>query len=88
MADYIVTMAAKDSDGDILALCGSWGRREKAGAIADIESGGITYDAQAPGTEAARVETFVDTGRVKHLRPSRTGILATTSTTCRTVSVG
>ena len=32
-----VTRTGKDSDGDITALCGAWGRTSKADAIREIE---------------------------------------------------
>lgn len=37
MASRRVTRTGKDRDGDITALCGHWGRANKAEAIRDIE---------------------------------------------------
>ncbi len=37
MADRRVERSGKDRAGDITALCGGWGRTEKAQAIRDIE---------------------------------------------------
>lgn len=39
MADLRVTRTGKDRYGDITALCGGWGRADKAEAIRHIESG-------------------------------------------------
>ena len=44
--DRRVTSTGKDSDGDITALCGSWGRTNKALAIFEIESRVHTYYVQ------------------------------------------
>ena len=41
-----VTSTGKDSDGDITALCGAWGRTSKADAIREIESGVHAYYVQ------------------------------------------
>jgi len=71
MADRIVTQTGKDSDGDITALCNpglGWSPRAKAAAIDDIDNRGITYDAQAPNTQPARIETYLDGRGGKHLR--------------------
>ncbi len=46
MANRQVTRSGKDRDGDITALCGGFGRREKADAIRDIESGTHRYYVQ------------------------------------------
>ena len=46
MADRAVNRTGKNSDGDIVSLCGdgaSWSPRKKADAISDIESGTHTY---------------------------------------------
>ncbi|EAQ81488.1 DUF3892 domain-containing protein [Blastopirellula marina] len=46
MADRKVTRSAKDSDGDITALCNtgqSWSPRQKRDAINDIENGIHSY---------------------------------------------
>ena len=44
--DHRVTATGKDRDGDITALCGGWGRVEKATAIIHIESGWHRYFVQ------------------------------------------
>lgn len=52
MANRLVTQTAKDSDGDITALCNpsaAWSPRPTAGAITDIELGLHIYFAQGPG---------------------------------------
>ena len=41
-----VTRTGKDSDGDITALCGSWGRVTKTIAIREIESNSRSYYVQ------------------------------------------
>ena len=51
-ADRRVTESGKDPDGDITALCGTWGRREKAGAVSDINSGTHSYYTYSAGQRA------------------------------------
>ena len=41
-----VTKTGKDTDGNITALCGSWGRTSKALAISEIETGKYSYCVQ------------------------------------------
>ena len=67
MADRQVTRTGKDLHGDITALCGRWGRRSKAEAISDIESGRHTYFVQDAFGRRANVQ--VVNGRTgKYLR--------------------
>ena len=67
MADRRVTGTGKDPDGDITALCGSWGIATKSQAIRDIESGTHTYYVQEPGTNRVDVHV-VDGPTGKYLR--------------------
>ena len=46
MADRRVTHTGKDSQGDITALCGSWGRATKGEAIRQIDIQIHTYYVQ------------------------------------------
>lgn len=46
VADRRVTSTGKDTDGDIISLCGSWGSATKATAVSDIETGTHTYYVQ------------------------------------------
>ena len=46
MADLKVTNTGKDRDGDILSLCGLWGKTWKETAIWEIESGRHRYYVQ------------------------------------------
>ena len=50
MANLQVTRSGKDTEGDIIALCGSWGTTSKAKAIRDIENSIHRYYVQlTPG---------------------------------------
>ena len=69
MADQQVTATGKYS-GDITALCGSWGRREKNDAIYDIENNYHTYYVQ--WSDIGRTEIHVVQGYYgKYLRTDR-----------------
>lgn len=49
-----VTHTEKDVDGDILAICNptsAWGRRSRAQAVADLNSGDIKYYVQEVPSE-------------------------------------
>ena len=46
MAERRVTSTGKDHQGDITALCGSWGRTSKRDAIREIENRICTYYVQ------------------------------------------
>lgn len=46
MAQLQVSRSAKSWDGDIIALCGGWGRSDKHTAIRDIEFGWNSYYVQ------------------------------------------
>ena len=67
MANLQVTRSGKDTEGDITALCGSWGRSSKVEAIRDIENNAHRYYVQtAPGST---VDVIVVTrNNRKHLR--------------------
>ncbi len=67
MADRRVTSTGKDRDGDITALCGSWGRSPKAFAIMEIEGGVHTYYVQDRHYRRANVRV-VHGPRGKYLR--------------------
>ena len=67
MASRRVTTSGKDRDGDITALCGSWGRAEKAQAIRDIESRTHNYYVQDGLARTADVHVVNGT-RGKYLR--------------------
>ncbi len=56
MADRRVTRTGKDSDRDITALCGSWGRTNKALAIIEIEAGVHKYYVQDGYSRRATVQ--------------------------------
>ena len=43
MSDRQVTGSSKDSSGVILGICGSWGKTEKAAAVAEIKNGTHSY---------------------------------------------
>ena len=67
MADVRVKRTGKDDDGDIISLCGDWGKDSKSEAIRYIENGTHTYYVNEV---APRVNVHVVTsssGR-KHLR--------------------
>ena len=67
MADRRVTRTGKDSDGDITALCGAWGRTGKALAIHEIEFRLHSYYVQ--DTYGRRADVHVVNGlRGKYLR--------------------
>lgn len=67
MANRRVQQSGKDRDGDITALCGSWGRTAKQRAIAEIENRVHVYYTQDRLQRTARV--IVVNGRYdKHLR--------------------
>ncbi len=67
MADRRVTSTGKDRDGDITALCGSWGRTPKSVAIIEIEGRLHTYFVQ--DRLGRRADVHVVTGpRGKYLR--------------------
>lgn len=55
MADWRVTRSDKDADGDITALCGTWGgtqgRTRKAQAIVEIKNGTHRYYVNVNGDE-------------------------------------
>ena len=63
MADRIVTQTGKDSDGNITALCGPWGRRSSDDAIRDIDTQLHAYYVQQPGTPRTNVIVVDDTPR-------------------------
>ena len=70
MADRQVNATGKDQDGDIIALCGLWGRRGKYDAIADIEYVRHTY--YVNWTDIGRTEIRVVLGPYgKYLRTDR-----------------
>lgn len=50
-----VTRSGKDRDGDITALCGSFGRASKAQAIADIRQDPKAYYVQVSGVGAVDI---------------------------------
>ncbi len=68
-----VTHAAKNEDGDILALCNpysNWACREKDNAIEDIESGAYVYYVLWP--DKRRTEIHVVNGPTgKYLRTDK-----------------
>ena len=69
MADRQVTRTGKNTDGDITALCGGWGRSSSADAIRDIDNGTHTYYVQQPGTARSNVIVVDDTPRYLRTTP-------------------
>lgn len=63
MADRRVRRTAKNTEGDILALCGEWGRTEKATAIREINARTHSYYVQEGGLP--RVEVRVVNGHLQ-----------------------
>ena len=51
MTSRRVKRSAKDSDGDIIGLCGDWGQVSKATAIRHIEGGQYRYYVRVRGAE-------------------------------------
>ncbi len=69
MASRQVERTGKDSDGDITALCGGWGRASKQQAIQDIERGTHNYWVQVAGVGPVNVVVMPgDARRGKYLR--------------------
>jgi hypothetical protein len=64
MSERRVKRTAKDSEGDIVALCGDWGRVEKAEAVRHIN--GSVYDYFVQDASGRRAQVHVYAGR--HLR--------------------
>lgn len=66
MADRRVQGSGKDPDGDITALCGSWGTVDKATAISEIEGKVHRYYVEEV-TPAVDVRVVTE-GTTKYLR--------------------
>ena len=67
MANRRVTKTGKDSDGDITAVCGAWGRTASADAISDIENDDHSYYVQDGRGRTADVHV-VNRATGKYLR--------------------
>lgn len=66
-----VTRTGKDSDGDITALCGSWGKVTKAVAIREIESNRRSYYVQdRQGRRASVIVVKGSTGKYLRTDPN------------------
>ena len=73
MTERRVTGTGKGSSGDITSLCGTWGSRSKALAIADIEQGTHRYYTHASnGTEADVIVVNGATGKYLRTDPDKT----------------
>jgi len=55
-----VTATAKDEDGDIQALCGSWGRVERKWAVRPIKEGTYEYFVRDKEGAEATVHVYAD----------------------------
>jgi hypothetical protein len=66
MAERLVTGTGKDDSGVITSVCGTWGTRTKAGAVADIEAGHRYYTAGPDGKQVNII--VVDGDTEKYLR--------------------
>ena len=72
MASRQVTQSGKDQSGDITALCGVWGRSDKATAIRDIDSNTHFYFVMVAGAGVAVKVVSGPRGRYLRTDPDRT----------------
>lgn len=76
MSDRKVTRTRKDSDGDILALCGDgafWSPRERQDAISDIEGNHHRYFVDVQGVGEVDIHVVKGTtGKYLRTDPDRT----------------